>query len=135
MDSNKKKILEALEMHRGIVTNACASIDLPRSTYYLWLSSDPEFKLAVDEIQEVAIDFVEGKLMEKIDGITVQTYNAKGEPVIYEQAPSDTAIIFYLKTKGKKRGYVERSEVDMSGGINLHFDNQDSEIGSDVPKD
>lgn len=135
MDTLKKKILEALELSHGIVTIACKSIDLPRSTYYSWLENDKEFKDAVTDVQETAIDFVEGKLMEKINGITVQTYNAKGEPVIYEQPPSDTAVIFFLKTRAKKRGYVERSEVDMTGGISLHFDNQDSIIGSDVPKD
>lgn len=125
MDSNKKKILEALEISKGIVTDACKSIDLPRSTYYTWLSNDEEFKLAVDEIQDVAIDFVEGKLMEKINGVTVQTYNSKGEPVIYDQAPSDTAIIFFLKTKGKKRGYIEKTEVQHSGlkiGLDLFED-------------
>lgn len=112
MDNNKKEILEALEKYKGIVTNACGSIGLPRSTYYLWLSNDPIFKEAVDEIQETAIDFVEGKLMEKINGIDTVVYTSKGEQQVYEQPPSDTAIIFYLKTKGKKRGYVERSEID-----------------------
>lgn len=112
MDTIKSKLLESLEMHKGIVTSACASIGCPRSTYYKWLNEDSDFKAAVDEIQDVAIDFVESKLMEKIDGITVQTFNSKGEPVVYEQPPSDTAIIFFLKTKGKKRGYVERMEVD-----------------------
>jgi len=135
MDTYKKKLLETLELHKGIVTNACKSIDCPRSTYYKYLNEDEEFRLAVEEIQDVAIDFVEGKLMEKIDGITVQTYNSKGEPVVYEQAPSDTAIIFFLKTKGKKRGYVERTEIDHSGGVSLHFDAQDEQIGSDVQKD
>lgn len=110
MDNIKSEILEALEKHKGIVSTACASIGLARSTYYSWLSSDEAFKAAVDDIQETAIDFVESKLMEKINGVTVM-----GKEDIYEQPPSDTAIIFYLKTKGKKRGYVERSEVAVEG--------------------
>jgi hypothetical protein len=117
MDSIKKDILVALEKHNGIVSVACASIGLSRSTYYLWLKDDQEFKDAVDDIQDVAIDFVESKLMEKINGVSVQSYNSKGLPVVYEQAPSDTAIIFFLKTKGKKRGYVEKTEVEHSGSI------------------
>lgn len=107
----KKAIIEALEAKHGIVTDACRLVGLSRSTYYDWLKNDADFKAAVDEVTETAIDFVEGKLYEKINGISVQTYNTKGEPVIYEQAPSDTAIIFYLKTKAKKRGYIEKSEV------------------------
>ena len=107
MDNIKSEILEALEKYNGIVSTACASIGLARSTFYNWLNADAEFKLAVDEIQEVAIDFVESKLMEKITGIQVM-----GKDSPYDLPPSDTAIIFYLKTKGKKRGYVEKQEID-----------------------
>lgn len=107
MDNNKREILEALIEFNGIVTNACNSIGLARSTFYNWLNTDNEFKKEVEDIQDVAIDFVESKLMEKINGVKIM-----GREYIYEQPPSDTAIIFYLKTKGKKRGYVERSEID-----------------------
>ena len=107
MDNIKSEILEALEKYNGIVSTACASIGLARSTFYNWLNADAEFKLDVDEIQEVAIDFVESKLMEKITGIQVM-----GKDSPYDLPPSDTAIIFYLKTKGKKRGYVEKQEID-----------------------
>lgn len=115
MDSYKKEVLESLEQHHGIVTTACASIGCPRSTYYNWLASDEEFKTAVDEIQETAIDFVESKLMEKINGVTC----AGKEETIYDQPPSDTAIIFFLKTRGKKRGYIEKTELNVSGSLNL----------------
>lgn len=129
MDTIKSKFLEVLENSKGIVLSACKSCDLPRSTYYKWLNDDPEFKLAVDDIQEMAIDFVESKLIEKIDGITVQSYNTKGEEVIYEQAPSDTAIIFFLKTRGKKRGYIERQEIEQSGAIAINITEPDSRLG------
>jgi len=106
VDNIKSQILEALEEYNGIVSSACASIGLARSTYYLWLKEDAEFAKQVDDITDVAIDFVESKLFEKIKGVQVM-----GKEDVYDLPPSDTAIIFYLKTKGKKRGYVEKSEV------------------------
>lgn len=116
MDSNlqldtKKALLEALEAYHGIISDACRKVGISRQTYYDWLKSDPDLKLAAEEIGETAIDFVEGKLFEKINGVTVKVNGTKDEDEItYQQAPSDTAIIFYLKTKAKKRGYIERTE-------------------------
>lgn len=120
MDSIKKKFLEILDLSHGVISTACKSMNnMSRQTYYNWLKDDPEFEEAAQEIQENSIDFVESKLFEKINGVTVQTFNQKGEPVIYDNPPSDTAIIFYLKTKGKKRGYVERMELDNMNAIML----------------
>lgn len=111
-DITKKAMIEALKKTLGIVSKACELVEISRQTHYRWLTEDPDYKEQVEDISEMAIDFAESKLHEKINGVTVQTYNSKGEPVIYEQAPSDTAIIFFLKTKAKKRGYIERSEID-----------------------
>lgn len=106
-------MLEALEKHNGIVTVACRAVDIPRSTFYYWKENDEEFSKEVDDINEVAIDYVESKLFEKIEGVTLGSYDSEGQVKIYNQPPSDTAIIFYLKTKGKKRGYVERQEIEI----------------------
>lgn len=124
LDISKKDILESLEQHHGIVSIACKNIGLARSTFYNWVATDPEFKKEVDEIQEVAIDHVESKLFEKINGVWTEGRgeDEDGEPLVYKQPPSDTAIIFYLKTKGKKRGYIEKSEIDhTSGGEKLNI--------------
>ena len=127
MDITKADILAALESKNGIVTEACKSIGLNRSTYYLWLSDDIEFKAKVEEIQDVAIDYVESKLFEKITGVAVKKGETDdGEPIVYDIPPSDTAIIFYLKTKAKKRGYIERNEVDhrTPDGITINYNRQ-----------
>lgn len=90
----KKAMIVALEKCLGIVTNAVKEVGIDRTTHYRWLEEDPEYNLAVQGIADVALDFAESQLHESIK---------KG---------SDTATIFYLKTKGKKRGYIERQEFD-----------------------
>ena len=99
MAHNKAALLKALKMARGIVTTACDAVGVTRKTYYDYYNSDPDFKQEADDVQEAAIDFVEGKLFEQIE---------KGTPV---------STLFYLKTKAKHRGYIERTEVSHTGSI------------------
>ena len=92
----KDSMLKALESSLGVVTVACKSADIPRSTYYKWLKEDEDFAKAVKEIENIALDFAESQLHSQIkDGST-------------------SATIFYLKTKGKKRGYIEKQELDLT---------------------
>ena len=109
-EQNKEKVLEYLSKSKGIVTDACKMAGVGRTQYYAWLKDDPEFKERVKEVTEEAIDFVESKLFELINWVTVSEPGLDG-PVIYERPPCKTSTIFYLKTKAKHRGYVERTEV------------------------
>jgi len=93
----KKAMVEALEKSLGIVTTACKTVGINRTTHYEWYNNDPQYKLAVDSIADIALDFAESKLHKSIEN------------------GSDTATIFYLKTKGKRRGYVERQEIQHEG--------------------
>lgn len=124
VDIHKKQLIEALNEYKGIVSTACKSVGLSRTQYYNYYNEDPEFAKLADEAQENAIDFVEGKLFEKINGVTCM-----GKEDVYEQPPSDTAIIFYLKTKGKKRGYVEKTEQAITVNVEqpLFGDEDDEE--------
>lgn len=102
-DITKKAMIAALEKSLGIVTTACKQVDISRETHYRWMREDAEYKAAVDGIADIALDFAESKLHKSIE------------------SGSDTATIFYLKTKGKKRGYVERQEVEQSGGLTINW--------------
>jgi hypothetical protein len=114
---NKKVLLEALEKTLGVVTSACRKVNLDRTTFYNYVNSDKEFAAAVDSIQDVSLDFAESKLFELIDGVWAEGKEKDdGEATTYKQPPNVTATIFYLKTKGKKRGYIERTEISGKDG-------------------
>jgi len=116
----KKAMVQALEKSLGIVTTASLQVGISRKTHYQWLKEDEEYKEAVEDLSNAALDYAESKLFEKISGVEVQSgYDKNGEPIIYSQPPSDTAIIFFLKTKGKKRGYIERQELTGVEGKDL----------------
>lgn len=91
-DILKIQLVEALEKSLGVVTSACRMVGIHRSTFYEWYKKDLEFKEKVDSIQDITLDFVESQLHKQI------------------QEGNVTATIFYLKTKGTKRGYIERQD-------------------------
>ena len=92
----KEQMLEALEKSLGIVSTACKMVDVGRTTHYEWMKSDEEYKKAVDSIQDSVLDFAESHLYKLVK---------EGNPA---------ATIFFLKTKGKKRGYIERQEIEVT---------------------
>lgn len=96
-DSNKKAMIEALEKALGVVTTACKNVGIHRDTHYRWLKEDEEYKRQVEELSDVAIDFAESQLFKQI------------------KEGNTTATIFYLKTKGKNRGYIERNDITSNG--------------------
>lgn len=96
---NKKAMIKALEKSLGIVTKACEKVGISRITHYQWLKDDEEYKTSVESVEDVALDFAETALHQQIE---------EGNP---------TSTIFYLKTKGKKRGYTEKQEIDIQGRL------------------
>jgi len=108
-DIHKKAMIEALEKSLGIVTTACKSVGISRETHYRWLREDEEYRKQVEDISDVALDFAESQLHKQIQNGEV------------------SSTIFYLKTKGKKRGYIEKQEMDLnhSGGVQLIFKKAD----------
>ena len=99
----KKRMIEAMDKNLGVVTLACRATGIARKTFYAWYNTDKEFKEACDAVNDVALDYAESQLFKCIkDG-------------------SVASIIFYLKTKGKKRGYVERQEIMGPDGEPVQF--------------
>jgi len=90
----KQAMVQAMEKSLGIVTTACKAVGISRDSHYRWMRDDEEYRQAIESIESMALDLAESKLHEQIvEGNTA-------------------CIIFFLKTKGKRRGYVEKQEVE-----------------------
>ncbi len=95
-DPKKVAMIQALTKSLGVVKMACESVGISRQTHYNWIKDDEAYKQACDNLPEVVLDFAEHHLHKLI---------SQGNPA---------ATIFLLKTKGKKRGYVERQEIEVA---------------------
>jgi len=100
-------VKEALIKAKGFISQAAAILQCDTSTVYSYLKRYPELNNVLKEQRETMLDFAESKLMEAI---------SKGNL---------TAIIFFLKTQGRSRGYYEKIETNTSFSIDRN----------DIPKD
>lgn len=95
------EVIKAIEGSKGIISQAARKLGCTRQTVYNYVENYVTVKEALENEREDLLDFVEGKLLGEINNGNM------------------TAIIFYLKTQGKSRGYVERQEVTGAGGKDL----------------
>jgi len=100
----KKLMIEALKKHLGSVTHAARVVGIARTTHYNWLNTDSEYQQSAEEIDDYILDLVESALYNKI------------------MIDKDTqSILFYLRTKGARRGFIEKH-----ANLNLNVNKSDS---------
>jgi len=96
LTANQKTFLKVFNAVMCNISLACQQSNIGRTTYYMWLKDNPAFKENIENIKESNIDYAESKLMQAI------------------QKGNTAAILFFLKTQAKDRGYVERVEQDVT---------------------
>jgi len=89
------EVIDALQEAKGYVSKAAGILQCDPRTVYNYRDEYKSVAEAWDAIREARHDSVESALAGRI------------------AAGDTTAIIFYLKTQCKQRGYVERQEVDV----------------------
>ena len=99
----EKEIAEALQASAGIQSTAAKMLRVSPPAISARIKTSIFLQEILEEIREDNLDIAESELLLKI------------------REGNMTAIIFYLKTIGKSRGYTERYEtsVDVRGGVLL----------------
>lgn len=110
----------------GNKTEVAQSLNVSRRALYNWIEEDSDLKEAIEAQEEANIDFTESKLFSRIEGYEhpdTHISNFQGTVTITDitkhYPPDATSIIFYLKTKAKHRGYIERQELTGKDGKDL----------------
>ncbi len=110
-----RKIMTAVTESKGLLTLAAKKAGIGYRTLCKYAELCPTIRQAINESRESITDMAEGKLYQAIN------------------AGNMTAIIFYLKTKAKDRGYIERSEFTGAGGGPIQVNNR-IEVVSEAAK-
>jgi len=99
----QRRMLVALKDTLDNVAKASKMAKISRGTHYEWINKSDIYKKEVEHIREGLLDLVESALLKNVFGGNV------------------VAQIFYLKTKGKGRGYTEVIEhkIDDNAGIDI----------------
>jgi hypothetical protein len=100
-----EEVIRAIEGAEGNLTQAAKNLGCARGTVYKYINDFATVKAAFEDVNERTIDMVEGQLMTQV------------------KRGNMTAIIFYLKTKAKHRGYVERQEIKHDGSLEIEYVN------------
>lgn len=103
-DIKKRTMIAAMIANLGIVFQAARVARIHRDTHYDWMKKDPVYKKAIHAIENISIDFTESHLFRNI------------------AAGDTTAQIWHLKTKGKKRGYIDRQVIGFDDGDDSEID-------------
>lgn len=103
MSLTAKQVADALTATRGMVSVAARRLGCTRKTVYNYINRYATVQEALEDARESTTDVAELKLFEAINA---------GEP---------WAVQFYLKTQGKTRGYAERQEQELSGGVEVRI--------------
>ena len=111
----KSAFLDVMEKSLCNVSTSCTKIGISRNCFYDWMKTDPLFKERITDVQEANVDFGETMLLKNV------------------REGKETSIIFYLKTKGKDRGYIERAE-NVTKNIDKYESWTDEQIKAEIEK-
>lgn len=101
-DQTASRIIKAIMESTGFLTVAAQRAGVTYRTVWRYANDYPSVRQAVLESKEAMLDLAENRLLENIK---------KGD---------NTSIIFYLKTQGKARGYIEKTEIMAATDVKIH---------------
>ena len=110
------KFIEEFITNMGHITDACKEVGINRATYYAWMN-DEKFKEAFDNAMEHFHDSVQRRILR------------------LAMKDNERMLMFWAKNQMKHRGWVEKSEVEVTGNSTVEFVKGMAEAYNDYKRD
>lgn len=95
-------VIQGIEETNGNLAAVARRFGVKRQAVWEYVQRHPSCKTAYEEQRQTMVDSAESVLYRKV---------LAGEDT--------TALIFFLKTQGKARGYTEKTETEQSGDLRI----------------
>lgn len=106
----KRRFAEAVKGSGGILQQIANKLQVNRSSVYNFIKKHPEYtKKLIFQAEEEIGDFAETALIQKI------------------KEKDGSSIKWYLATKHKNRGYIERQEIEHTGKMSFEITEEERE--------
>ncbi len=100
----KSDIAEALLQNNGLRSYAAKALNCSPTTVMEYIQRYPELEAVEEKARAIRLEKTENKFYTLIDQDD-------------DKKVAMTGCIFYLKTQGRKKGYVEKHEIEIPEGI------------------
>jgi len=94
-------LIQMIEQKAGLVRPISEALGVAPRTVRGWREKSKKIASAFVEVRDGLLDLAESKLLQGI------------------RSGNTACVIFYLKTQGKARGYIERQEVESVENVNV----------------
>lgn len=112
----KQEFYKAYRANGGFSYAAAKQIGVDYTTANYWMRNDPNFKELTDSIKGTMLDFAEAELYQRATKLKDR----------------DACLLFYLKTKGKDRGYTEDKSAEQRDGMKVVVEYKTNEADVDL---
>lgn len=112
----KEEFYKVYRANGGFSYAAAKQIGVRYSTVHRWMKEDPNFDEITEEVKGTMIDIAEAELFQRATKFKDR----------------DACLLFYLKTIGRGRGYVEDKSQDQRDGMKVVVEYKTNQADEDL---
>ena len=113
ISDDQRRLLSSISLH-GIISRACLECQIPLSTAFKWIATNPEYKQLVADARAMSTDRLEQTAIDLATGMNMRPLVSKGKIAGYERIYDTKALLTLLKAR-KPTEFGNKLDITSNG--------------------